>query len=93
MKGKDEHISHEYILCILIYDMTNKVLKMTPSFSQMESAKPYSIGVDRQDTRSAYHYWLHHVSIDIPREDLLKEKKIMNKVSNLENYFYSAIYS
>lgn len=53
---------------------------MTPSFSQFETEKPYSIGMDRQDTRSAFHYWLHHASSNIPRDDFVEEKKIMNKV-------------
>lgn len=74
-------------LCILNYNTSSKLLEMTPSFSKSE-LKPYVIGLNNQDSRNSFYYWLIHVSSDISTNSLRKEMEIMAKV-NISNFFFT----
>ncbi|KAL0267215.1 UNVERIFIED_CONTAM: hypothetical protein PYX00_009552 [Menopon gallinae] len=75
----------EYVLCVITYDTVNKVLKMSPPFSKGVNSKPYYIGVNGQYSKNAYHYWLHHASIDPSEDEINNEKRIRNKIFQHQN--------
>ncbi|XP_071448460.1 tectonic-like complex member MKS1 isoform X2 [Hetaerina americana] len=68
----------EYVLCTINY-YPDGILQIQPDFTRDKSL-PYQIEVD-SDSRIVYHYWIEHASNVINQEELLKEKEIMNKLS------------